>query len=180
MSKLLERLILPRIRPHITDSPNFSPLQSAYRPGFSTDTALSHIFSNLPNICGNRNCAVMVGLDLSAAFDTINHRILLDRFHSDFSIDGLALSWFRSFLSNRSQYVKLGDHTSLSAALLAVPCSPWVPQGSVLGPLLFTTYTSPLSDVVKNFDVSLHQYAVDTSLYSVLSNQCLRSTWQYA
>ena len=73
MSKLLERLILPRIRPHITNSTNFSPLQSAYRPGFSTETALSHIFNNLFHICGNRNCAVMVGLDLSAAF---NHQIL--------------------------------------------------------------------------------------------------------
>ena len=153
MSKLLERLILPRIRPHITNSPNFSPLQSAYRPGFSTETALSHIFNNLSNICGNRNCAVMVGLDLSAAFDTINHRILLDRLHSDFGIDGLALSWLRSYLSNRSQYVKLGDYTSPSAALL-----------------LFTTYTSPMSDIVKNFDVCFHQYADDTSLYSVLSN----------
>ena len=165
MSKLLERLILPRIRPHITNSHNFSPLQSAYRPGFSTETALCHIFNNLSNIYGNRNCAVMVGLDLLAAFDTINHRILLDRLHSDFGIDGLALSWLRSYLSNRSQYVKLGDHTSPSAALLA-----GVPQGSVLGPLLFTTYTSPLSDIVKNFDVSFHQYADDTSLYSVLSN----------
>ena len=165
MSKLLERLILPRIRPHITNSPNFSPLQSAYRPGLSTETALSHIFNNLSNICGNRNCAVMVGLDLSAAFDTINHRILLDTLHSDFCIDGLALSWLRSYLSNRSQYVKLGDYTSPSAALLA-----GVPQGSVLGPLLFTTYTSPLSDIVKNFNVSFHQYADDTSLYSDLSN----------
>ena len=165
MSKLLERLILPRIRPHITNSPNFSPLQSAYRPGFSTETALSHIFNNLSNICGNRNCAVMVGLDLSAAFDTINHRILLDRLHSDFGIDGLALLWLRSYLSNRSQYVKFGDHTSPSAALLA-----GVPQGSVLEPLLFTTYTSPLSDIIKNSDVSFHQYADDTSLYSVLSN----------
>ena len=107
----------------------------------------------------------MVGFDLSAAFDTINDRILLDRLHSDFGIDGIALSWLRSYLSNGSQYVKLGDHTSPSAALLA-----GVPQGSVLGPLLFTTHTSPLSDIVKNFDVSIHQYADDTSLYSVLSN----------
>ena len=73
----------------------------------------------------------MVGLDLSAAFDTINHQILLDRLHADFGIDGLALSWLRSYLSNRSQYVKLGDRTSPSAALLA-----GVPQGSVLGSLL--------------------------------------------
>ena len=96
----------------------------------------------------------MVGLDLSEAIDTINHQILLDRLHFDFGIDGLALSWHRSNLSNRSQYVKLGDHTSPFAALLA-----GVPQGSVLGPMLFTAYTSLLSDIVKNFDVSFHQYA---------------------
>ena len=66
--------------------------------------------------------------------DTINHQILLDRLHSDFGIACLALSWLRSYLSNRPQYVKLGDHTSPSAAILA-----GVPQGSVLGPLLFTT-----------------------------------------
>ena len=135
MSKLLERL-LSRLRPHITTSSNFSSFQSAYRPGFSTETALLHIFNNLSDICGKGNCAVMVGLDLSAAFDTINHQLLLERLKSDFGIDGLAFSWLQSYLSNRTQYVKLGNHSSSPVELLA-----GVPQGSVLGPLLLTTYT---------------------------------------
>ena len=152
MSKLLERLLLSRLRPHITTSSNFSSFQAAYRPGFSTETALLHIFNNLSDICGKGNCAVMVGLDLSAAFDTINHQLLLERLKSDFGIDGLAFSWLQSYLSNRTQYVKLGNHSSSPVELLA-----GVPQGSVLGPLLFTTYTSPLSNIIHGFEVSFHQ-----------------------
>ena len=168
MSKLLERLLLSRLRPHITTSSNFSSFQSAYRPGFSTETALLHIFNNLSDICGKGNCAVMVGLDLSAAFDTINHQLLLERLKSDFGIDGLAFSWLQSYLSNRTQYVKLGNHSSSPVELLA-----GVPQGSVLGPLLFTTYTSPLSNIIHGFEVSFHQYADDTSLFSILSSDSM-------
>ena len=167
MSKL-ERLLLSRLRPHITTSSNFSSFQSAYRPGFSTETALLHIFNNLSDICGKGNCAVMVGLDLSAAFDTINHQLLLERLKSDFGIDGLAFSWLQSYLSNRTQYVKLGNHSSSPVELLA-----GVPQGSVLGPLLFTTYTSPLSNIIHGFEVSFHQYADDTSLFSILSSDSM-------
>ena len=90
----------------------------------------------------------MVGLDLSAAFDTINHQILLERLKSDFGIDGLAFSWIQSYLSNRTQYAKLGNRSSSPVELLA-----GVPQGSVLGPLLFTIYTSPLSNIIHGFEV---------------------------
>ena len=107
----------------------------------------------------------MVGLDLSAAFDTINHQILLERLKSDFGIDGLAFSWLQSYLSNRTQYVKLGNHSSSPVEPLA-----GVPQGSVMGPLLFTTYTSPLSNTIHGFEVSFHQYAYDTSLFSIFSS----------
>ena len=168
ISKLLERLLLSRLRPHITTSSNFSSFQSAYRPGFSTETALLHIFNNLSDICGKGNCAVMVGLDLSAAFDTINHQLLLERLKSDFGIDGLAFSWLQSYLSNRTQYVKLGNHSSAPVELLA-----GVPQGSVLGTLLFTTYTSPLSIIIHGFEVSFHQYADDTRLFSILSSDSM-------
>ena len=111
----------------------------------------------------------MVGLDLSAAFDTINHQILLERLKSDFGIDGLAFSWIQSYLSNRTQYVKLGNHSSSPVELLAA-----VLQGSVLGPLLFTTYTSPLSNIIHGFEISFHQYADDTSLFpSSPATECL-------
>ena len=175
MSKLLERLILSRIRPHITAFSNFSSFQSELL-GFSIETAFSHIFNNLSDLCGKGNCAVMVDLDLSAAFDTIDHQILLGRLKSDFEINGLAFSWI-PYLSNRIQYVKHGDHFSSPVELLA-----GVPQGSVLGPLLFTTYTSPLSNILHDFEVSFHQYADDTSLFSILSSDSmsdqLRNLWK--
>ena len=101
------------------------------------------------------------------SLDTIDHQILLERLKSDFGIDGLAFSWIQSYLSNRTQYVKLGDHSSPVELLAGVP------QSSVLGPLLFTTYTSPLSNIIHGFEVSFHQYADDTSLFSILSSDSM-------
>ena len=88
----------PEFVPTLKHPPTF---QFTYRPGFSIETALSRIFNNLSNICGNGNCSIMVGLDLSdlsAAFDTSNHRIELEKLKSDFGIGGLAFSWIQSYL----------------------------------------------------------------------------------
>ena len=79
----------------------------------------------------------------TAAFDTIDHSLLYDCLHDWFGLDGTVLSWIKSYLSNRKQKIKIGD--SLSEAVI-LPFE--VPQGSVLGPLLFTLYTSPLSQVI--------------------------------
>ena len=99
-------------------------------------------------------------LDLSAAFDTIDHSLLYDCFHDWFGLDGTVLSWIKSYLSNHKQKIKIGD--SFSEAVI-LPFG--VPQGSVLGPLLFTLYTSPLSEVISKFKVTHHLYADDTQIY---------------
>ena len=107
-------------------------------------------------------------LDLSAAFDNIDHNILLTRLtrlQSNFGISGTALSLLSSYLSNRSQSVLIGNHSSSSSPLLT-----GVPQGSVLGPLLFCLYTSPLSHIFSNSPVSYHLYADDTQLYISFSS----------
>ena len=100
-------------------------------------------------------------LDLSAAFDTLDHKILLDRLSSSFGICDTALNWFKSYLENRKQKVKINSHYSDE-----LPISFGVPQGSVLGPLLFTMYVYPISDVIKNKGFDFHLYADDTQLYS--------------
>ena len=100
-------------------------------------------------------------LDLSAAFDTIDHQILFERLSSAFGIKDTALSWFKSYLENRAQKVKINKFYSDE-----IPVNFGVPQGSVLGPLLFTLYIYPISSVIDKNVFSYHQYADDTQLYT--------------
>ncbi len=99
--------------------------------------------------------------DLSAAFDTVDHCILLERLERRFGVKGAALDWFRSYLCNRTQSVALPGGTRSKPQNLT--CG--VPQGSVLGPILFCVYTAPLGDILRAHDVSFHLYADDSQLY---------------
>jgi hypothetical protein len=156
----LKRYIL---RPHLTSSPNFSPLQSAYQQGRSTETALLHILDSAFTAADNKHATMLVALDISAAFDTISHSVLLKRLGSEFGLCGTALQWLRSYLSGRTQFVKLGRHS-----LVSMPCESGVPQGSILGPLLFTTYVAPIGRLIQSFGCGNHQFADDTQLYVAL------------
>ena len=99
-------------------------------------------------------------LDFSAAFDMIDHSLLHDCLHHWFGLDGTVLLWIKSYLSNRKQKIKIGDNFS-EAVILPFR----VPQDSVLGPLLSSLYTSPLSQVISKFNVTHHVYADDTQTY---------------
>ena len=102
----------------------------------------------------------MVLLYLSSAFDTINHDILINRLYY-LGISDAPLLWFKSYLSNRSSSVHIGD--SLSSP---IPVTCGVPQGSVLGPLIFTLYILPLSKLIQYFSaISYHIYADDIQFY---------------
>ena len=103
-------------------------------------------------------------LDLSAAFDTIYYLTLISRLSSSHGISGTTLDWFTSYLSDRCQQVKIQDYISDAAYI-----SFGVPQGSVLGPILFTLYTAPLSHVIAEHDVEHHLYADNTQIYISLS-----------
>ena len=125
ISKLMERLV--SLRPHLLSSGNFNPLQSAQRTGHSTETALLCVLDNIYKSIDNLQLTTVVCLDISAAFDTISHSTLLQRLYEDSGVAGMPLDWLRSYLSNRSYYVKLGHHSSPT-----VNCTSGVPQGSVL------------------------------------------------
>src|SRR6476619_7036548 len=90
--KIIEHVFLARLLPHVALTGNFSPLQSAYRKRHSTETALLKILDDLYKIIDSKSAAVLIALDLSAAFDTIDHNVLIDRLKSTFGISGSALS----------------------------------------------------------------------------------------
>ncbi len=99
----------------------------------------------------DRGCiSLLVLLDLSAAFDTIDHNILLNRLENFVGISGSALAWFKSYLSDRHQFVAVNEEVSYRSQVQY-----GVPQGSVLGPLLFTLYMLPLGDISRKHGVML-------------------------
>jgi len=107
-----------------------------------------------------KHFALLVLLDLSVAFDTVDHSILLDQLHSSFGISGPVLSWFSSYLNNRSQFISVNGATSKHFDLQY-----GVPQGSCLGPLLFVIYASKLFSVLEYHLPDIHAYTDDTQLY---------------
>jgi Reverse transcriptase (RNA-dependent DNA polymerase) len=100
----------------------------------------------------------MISLCILAAFDTINHGKLLSQFRNEFYVTDMALNWLKSCIEDWHKFVKLSRHCSAT-----VRCVSGVPQGSVLGPLIFAAYVSPIGEVISSHGVDHHQYANDLS-----------------
>ena len=160
VSKLVERVVAARLEKHMSDNGLHEVLQSAYKRFHSTETALLKVQNDILMSIDQQQCVLLVLLDLSAAFDTVDHNILLSRLKNMLGITGTVLDWFTSYLLGRSQAVLIDGTTSGQQKL---KCG--VPQGSVLGPILFTVYTKPLGDIVRAHNTNLHLYADDTQLY---------------
>src|SRR6218665_3053498 len=143
LSKLSERVVLSRLKGYLTSNNLLNPNQSAYTKHHSTETLLASLYNKLVMAIGHQQVSCLCLLDISAAFDTIDHTILTHRLSSLFGISGTALSWIKSYLTSCSFTVNVAGHTSNPQTLT---CG--VPQGSVLGPLLFILYTAPLSKLI--------------------------------
>lgn len=157
MSKILEMIMHQQISEYVLAHKIIPPIQSGFRPNHSTATALTHITDDIIHNTDESKLTCLILLDFSKAFDTLDHSILCNKLIF-FGFDVQSVTFIRSYLSDRTQRVCLRSNVSDP---LSVKFG--VPQGSILGPLLFSIYISDFHTVVTACDV--HHYADDTQLY---------------
>ena len=155
LGKLMEKVVASQLTTHMNMYNLHDTNQSAYKKCHSTETALVKIKHDI-NIAMDQDCGVLlILLDLSAAFDTIDHTTLINRLRC-LGIKDHVLQWFSSYLHNRTQQVTVSGFQSDP-----LPLSIGVPQGSVLGPMLFLIYVLPLQTIFEKHQVTYHAYADD-------------------
>ena len=163
LSKCLERIVISQLNDYLLQFDLYAKCQSAYRSNHSCETALVRVHNDIMLALNDKNDVILVLLDLSAAFDTLDLNVLLRRLEHRFGIKGSVLDWFKSYLCNRTQFVRTdSSHTSQESS---VDCG--VPQGTVCGPTLFTLYTAPLEDIIIKHGLDYMLFADDTQLYFV-------------
>ena len=160
LSKIIEKSVQKQLSFHLDLHSLHAEHQSGYRVNHSCESATLAIYNDLLCISDTKNKIVLLLLDLSAAFDTVNHHLLLIKLSKKFGLSGTVLNWFKSYLGNRSFEVKI-HHSKSSRCYLSIG----VPQGSILGPILFILYTKELEYIARKHGFSIHLYADDTQLY---------------
>ena len=158
LSKILEKVVFIQVYKYFVDNNLFYDSQYGFRKRHSTELASLELVDRIYNSLDQGKAAISVFLDLSKAFDTLDHAILFQKL-SFYGIGGTALNWFKSYLHNRFQYVDYNGHCSD-----LLPLTTGVPQGSILGPLLFIIYINDINYACNHFKAII--YADDTNLFS--------------
>ena len=153
--------MLQRLRPYLESSPNYCRLQSAYFTGRSSETAHVKIVDDILGHIDGGSVVALVSFDISAPFDMVDHNLVLERLSVKFGITGAARDWIASYLRSRSFFVRIEQSLSSSS-------NAGVPQGSMLGPILFAVYVSPIGRLIESFGIEYHGYADDTQLCTAL------------
>ena len=174
ISKIIEKVVDTCLKQHLRENDLHELSQCAYRKQHSTETEIIKIQSDILQAHDSRRVAAL--LDLLAAFDIIDHSILIRCLEHTRGISGNALIWMASYLRERNQQVIIG-HAASADVLLEYG----VPHGSVLGPKLYSLYTQPLGDIIRHHQLDVHFYSDDTQLYiiqstceNVVSAECMR------
>ena len=161
IDKVLEKVAVHRLTEHLTMNGRHEEYQSAYKTLYSTETALLRVKHDIVGAFDRKHAMMFVMLDLSAAFDTINHAHLLKLLQDEYGVRGTALAWFRTYMEDRTYRVQIDSTTSEH-----IPLQCGVPQGSVLRPVIFTLYTTPMQRIFRRHGVHYHKYADDIQLYA--------------
>ena len=161
LSKILEKHVDNHFTSYDEKHGLGDKFQSAYTKNCSTETALLRVMNDLLTSLDGKKAMVLTLLDLSAAFDTIDHNTLLKRLKDNYGVCDTALDWMQSYLSERMQYTSIGSSSSSEIPLLY-----GVPQGSILGPKAFKRYSCPVSSIIKKHGLSYMIYADDTQIYT--------------
>ncbi|GAA6093889.1 uncharacterized protein LOC116685831, partial [Tachysurus ichikawai] len=164
----MEKLVFAQLQSHLQLHSIGDTFQSGFRSRHSTESALFRVHNDILGALDGKSSVVLVLLDLTAAFDTVDHAILISRLQHVVGLQGAVLNWFSSYLTNRTFSVMLNNYSSSDA-----PLSSGVPQGSILGPTLFSLYMLPLGQLISNHDVQFNFYADDLQIYLpvILSNR---------
>ena len=158
LSNVLETAVAQQLQPQLDKY--LGKYQSAYRVGHGVETALNHVYSSIYEELDRGNEVLVVLLDLSAAFDTIDHNLIIKTLQNTFYINGKILDWIKSYLENRHFQVKIGSHLSQH-----FPLNVGVPQGSILRPVLFNCVMAGLAHRLEEMRINHHIYADDTQFW---------------